>query len=49
MSWEDDVINYHKNPESFNDWCSYCGCEGGCNLCDSKSLEIALKIRNEKK
>ena len=20
-------------------WCSYCGCEGGCNLCDCKEVQ----------
>ena len=47
MSWVEDVINYHKDPKQFYKWCSYCGCEGGCNLCSTKSLEIALKFKNK--
>lgn len=47
MGWAEDVINYHKDPKQFDKWCGYCGCEGGCNLCDKKSLEIATKLIEE--
>lgn len=33
-SWIEEVENFQSLPEAErNDWCSRCGCEGGCNLC----------------
>lgn len=26
-----------SSTEEQNRWCGYCGCEGGCNLCDDLS------------
>jgi len=26
------------SQEEKDKWCSYCGCEGGCNLCDCMKL-----------
>ena len=46
--WE-SIIRYHTMTESEigeDGYCGYCGCEGGCNICDKKSLEMAIeKIR----
>ena len=46
--WE-SIIRYHTMTEDEireDGWCGYCGCEGGCNICDKKSLEMAIeKIR----
>lgn len=29
-----DINNFQSlTEEQRNKWCSYCGCEGGCNLC----------------
>lgn len=29
-----DIKNFQSlTEEERNKWCSYCGCEGGCNLC----------------
>lgn len=47
MGWSEDVINYHIDPKQFYKWCGLCGCEGGCNLCDRKSLKHALKLVKE--
>ena len=43
--WE-SIIRYHTMTEDEireDGWCGYCGCEGGCNICDKKSLEMAIE------
>ena len=42
----ESIIRYHTMSEDEikeDGWCGYCGCEGGCNICDKKSLEMAIE------
>lgn len=38
--WLESAKKLYDSPEEKDKWCSYCGCEGGCNLCRYKEIDF---------
>ena len=40
--WLQTAKELYDSPEAKAKWCSYCGCEGGCNLCRYNEIEYTF-------